>query len=124
MNEFGAPHLLARSNYLAAVDGDACVECGDCSDRCPMGAIAEGDSGYAVAAERCIGCGVCAVGCPSEAIRLVPRPERDTATPPRTMINWYLSRTDQRQGLVKGVALRGWLAWEGLKMAAARRRGE
>jgi Pyruvate/2-oxoacid:ferredoxin oxidoreductase delta subunit len=124
VNDFGAPHLLARSNYLAAVDGDACVECGDCTDRCPMGAIGEEDAGYAVAAERCIGCGVCAVACPSEAIRLVPRPEAETATPPRTMVNWYLSRTDHRQGLLKGVALRGWLAWEGMKMAAAHRRGE
>jgi Fe-S-cluster-containing hydrogenase component 2 len=89
-----------------------------------MGAIGEGDSAYEVAPERCIGCGVCAVACPGEAIRLVPRPEGETASPPRTMVNWYLSRTVHRQGLLKGVTLRGWLAWEGLKMAAARRRGE
>jgi len=124
VNDFGAPHLLARSNYLAAVDADACVQCGDCIERCPMGAIGEGDSTFEVTAERCIGCGVCAVACPSEAISLVPRPSEEALTPPKTLVHWYLSRADHRQGLLKGVALRGWLAWEGMKMAAARRRGE
>jgi len=36
VREFEAPHLLLRSNYLAAIDDDACSDCGDCAARCPM----------------------------------------------------------------------------------------
>jgi Fe-S-cluster-containing hydrogenase component 2 len=114
--------MLARSNYVSEIDLDLCSECGDCnSGRCPVTAIAEGDGGYSVDKERCIGCGVCAVACTFDAIRLVPRPEEERVTPPQTLVHWSVSRTDHRQGRIKGAAMRGWLAWEGLKMAARRR---
>jgi ferredoxin/DNA-binding transcriptional ArsR family regulator len=67
------------SNYRAHVDEAACVGCGQCEERCPMGAVrlevragARNKAGKisAVDSGRCIGCGVCAHKCPSAAIRL------------------------------------------------------
>ena len=122
VNEHGAPYMLARSNYVAEIDLDECSECGDCAqERCPVGAISNGVEGYGVDRERCIGCGVCAMGCEYDSIRLVLRPEDERQTPPGNVINWSLKRTDSRHGKLKGVAMRGWVAWEGLKMAARRR---
>lgn len=122
LRDYEAPFMLARSNWRAEIDADACSACGACADeRCPVAAIAESDGGYAVTAERCLGCGVCAVDCPTDAIRLVPRPEAERLVPPKTVVNWSLDRLDHRHGKLKGLAMRGWLAWEGLKVAAARR---
>lgn len=125
LTEHGAPHMLARSNYVSTIDADACSECGDCANgRCPTGAISACDESYTVDDGRCIGCGVCAVACEYDAIRLVPRPEVERVTPPATIIDWSLARIDHRHGRLKGAALRGRLAWEGLKIAAARRRAD
>jgi len=122
VNQHGAPYMLARSNYLSVIDPDICSECGDCdSGRCPVAAISAGDGAYAVDGERCIGCGVCALACSFEAIRLVPRPEPERLTPPATLIDWSLQRFDHRHGRLKGAAMRGWLVWEGLKMAVRRK---
>ncbi len=125
LTEHHAPYMLARANYVSVIDADTCSECGDCANgRCPTGAISASDEAYTVDGGRCIGCGVCAVACSYDAIRLVPRPEEERVTPPATLIDWSLERIDHRHGPVKGAALRGWLAWEGLKIAAARRRAD
>ena len=122
LNEHAAPYMLARSNYVSSIDLESCPACGECGgDRCPVSAISAGADGYAVDQERCIGCGVCALVCSCDAIRLVPRPESDRVTPPDTLIDWSLARVDHRHGRLKGAAMRGWLVWEGLKMAASRR---
>jgi Pyruvate/2-oxoacid:ferredoxin oxidoreductase delta subunit len=122
VNDHGAPYMLARSNYLAAIDSELCTECGDCSsDRCPVEAISAGDGSHVVDSQRCIGCGVCTTACSFDAIRLVPRPEPERMTPPDTLIDWSLERIDHRHGLLKGTAMRGWLMWESLKIAARRR---
>jgi ferredoxin len=114
--------MLARSNYVSAIDRETCSECGDCSgDRCPVAAISADSSGYVVDPGRCIGCGVCALACSYDAIQLVPRPEPERLSPPDTLIDWSLQRIDHRHGRLKGAAMRGWLVWEGLKMAARRR---
>jgi Na+-translocating ferredoxin:NAD+ oxidoreductase subunit B len=123
LSEHGAPFMLARSNSVAAIDPETCIVCGECRDaRCPVAAISETDDGMAVDGERCIGCGVCVLTCPTESIQFEPRPEAEQLTPPETLIHWSIARTDHRHGLGRGLALRGWLAWEGLKMAAARKR--
>lgn len=124
VTEHDAPYMLARSNYVSEIDVDTCSECGDCANgRCPTGAIVAADEAYAVDQGLCIGCGVCAVACEYDAIGLVPRPVDDQVSPPEDMIRWSLSRIDNRHGRLKGAALRGWLAWEGLKIAARRRTG-
>jgi Pyruvate/2-oxoacid:ferredoxin oxidoreductase delta subunit len=122
VNEFDAPYMLASSNFVSEIDAELCSECGDCSNgRCPVGAIAEGTEGHSVNSERCIGCGVCATGCDFDAIQLVPRPEEESLTPPETLVKWAFARTDHRHGRIKGYRMRGWLAWETLKMSARRR---
>ncbi|HOC43851.1 MAG TPA: 4Fe-4S binding protein [Thermoanaerobaculales bacterium] len=121
VNEHAAPYMLARSNYASVIDLEACTDCGDCEGgRCPVSAISSDGGGHVVDQGRCIGCGVCALACPYDAIRLVPRPESDRLTPPGTLIDWSLDRVDHRHGRLKGAAMRGWLVWEGLKMAARR----
>src|SRR3989304_9408439 len=64
VKEFGAPHLLLHSNYVAAISSEGCTACDACDDgRCPVGAIAECDGVYAVDTERGIGCGAWPGGC-------------------------------------------------------------
>lgn len=124
LNEHDAPYMIARSNYVAEIDVDDCIVCGVCEEgeRCPVGAISEiEDDVFHVDGTRCIGCGVCAVGCEVDAIHLVDRPEGEQMTPPKSIVHWSLERTDNRKGKLAGAAMRGWVAWEGLKMAARRR---
>lgn len=67
-------HTISASNYVAAVDDDACVGCGTCQERCPMEAVAVGEDGIAaIDSDRCIGCGACTPTCEVEAIRLILR---------------------------------------------------
>jgi ferredoxin len=64
----GTP-MLASSGYVARVDENLCISCGDCAQTCnftaiTIKAIAEIDE------EKCMGCGVCVNHCPQGAIRL------------------------------------------------------
>ena len=69
---FGRPELMVRSDYVAATDEEACVECGDCVERCVFGARTweDGRIGYESAA--CVGCGLCVTICPADATTMVP----------------------------------------------------
>ena len=67
-------YTMSVSNYMAQVNGDLCISCGTCEDRCPMDAIVVGDNDVAkVNGDVCIGCGVCTPACPTEAVDLVQR---------------------------------------------------
>ncbi|RJR18877.1 MAG: hypothetical protein C4582_11170 [Desulfobacteraceae bacterium] len=97
LKEYHAPYAIARSNYVAHIDADACTACGVCKDeRCPMDAIVEDDGIYRVLEKRCIGCGVCAVVCPSEALILIQRPESDRDEIARDMLEWGKQRLANR----------------------------
>ncbi|MGA3083840.1 MAG: 4Fe-4S binding protein [Thermodesulfobacteriota bacterium] len=61
--------------YEAMVDGDACVACEECSNRCPVKAITVEETAV-VNRDKCLGCGLCAGVCPSEAIHLHLRTDR------------------------------------------------
>jgi len=87
LNKHPRPAETVISNYRAAVDAEACSGCGDCLERCQMGAIRMEEAGGVarVRAERCIGCGLCVTTCPAEAIALVPKPEGERRVPPASM---------------------------------------
>lgn len=93
MTEFGQTHATA-SAFVASVDVDECVQCGDClDDRCPVEAIAEDDGVYSVATALCLGCGVCTVKCPVDAIKLDRKPD---AAEPLTPGEWAKNRVMAR----------------------------
>eukprot|EP01105_Mastigella_eilhardi_P028862 TRINITY_DN9827_c0_g1_i3.p1 TRINITY_DN9827_c0_g1~~TRINITY_DN9827_c0_g1_i3.p1 ORF type:complete len:326 (-),score=61.27 TRINITY_DN9827_c0_g1_i3:26-1003(-) len=62
---------IAPSGYVASVDADRCVGCGQCTKCCPFGAVtaAEGQKPR-VDPSACKGCGVCVGCCPHGALSL------------------------------------------------------
>jgi ferredoxin len=74
-------NMLSYSNYLAVVDGDICIGCGTCQERCPVEAVKVAEAVAEVDETLCIGCGACTAACSTGAIRLSRRPE--TKTPPQ-----------------------------------------
>ncbi len=66
----GTP-MLAASGYLAQVDIDQCLGCGECEAMCPFEAIQVEDLYAAVDIVTCMGCGVCVENCPEGALSLV-----------------------------------------------------
>ncbi len=68
--------MLASSGYVAQVDADLCVGCGDCVETCQFGALSLVDEVAAVDYELCMGCGVCVSRCANDAHRLVLDPAK------------------------------------------------
>jgi NAD-dependent dihydropyrimidine dehydrogenase PreA subunit len=66
------PHLLT-SHATAVTDLSACVDCGDCVDRCQFGAREIPDASLAFDPDLCFGCGLCVSTCPTLAITLVDK---------------------------------------------------
>ena len=94
---FGLPHLMAKSNFVATINQETCEACGTCAEeRCPMEAIAKDNGGYRVNPERCIGCGVCTATCPTESITLIRKPEAKRDEPPENILDWYSKRAQSR----------------------------
>ena len=62
--------MLASSGYVAQVDEDLCIGCGDCASYCQFGALEVVDDTSAVRYEKCMGCGVCVDKCPQGALSL------------------------------------------------------
>ncbi len=61
--------------FMAHVDKRTCTACGNCLDRCPVGAVSV-TYAASVDGERCLGCGLCSTFCPVEAVKVIPRKER------------------------------------------------
>lgn len=57
---------------------DNCVQCGECADICPQGAIAADDSA-AIDHKKCITCCACIKHCPQSARTMKPGPVHDAA---------------------------------------------
>jgi Pyruvate/2-oxoacid:ferredoxin oxidoreductase delta subunit len=66
------PHLLT-AHSIAVTDPSACIDCGDCVDRCQFGARDLRDSTLAFQPDMCFGCGLCVSTCPTYAIALVEK---------------------------------------------------
>ena len=97
VKEFNLPTVLAKSDFVAAIDQENCTACGVCrEERCPVDAIVEENDEYRVVKERCIGCGACAPTCPTEAIKLVHKPETERTEPPANTREWNRIRAAAR----------------------------
>jgi ferredoxin len=68
------PHLLT-SHSSTVTDLSACIDCGDCVDRCQFGAREMCDGSLAFNPNLCYGCGLCVSSCPTYAITLVEKQE-------------------------------------------------
>ncbi|MDI7276150.1 MAG: 4Fe-4S binding protein [Anaerolineae bacterium] len=73
LRRYGRGDLIARSDYVAVTDADACKHCGDCIERCAFGARTWDGATLRYDAAACYGCGLCAVACPSGATTIVRR---------------------------------------------------
>jgi Pyruvate/2-oxoacid:ferredoxin oxidoreductase delta subunit len=62
--------MVASSGYVAQIDQELCIVCGDCEAACPFDAITTNGTSE-VSWEKCMGCGVCEGKCEIEAISLV-----------------------------------------------------
>jgi NAD-dependent dihydropyrimidine dehydrogenase PreA subunit len=84
------PAEAVASSFIAEYDGDACLNCGICLDRCQMQAITADVDRVSLNADRCIGCGLCVSTCPSNALTLSRKPENKVSVPPATMMDtWH-----------------------------------
>jgi Pyruvate/2-oxoacid:ferredoxin oxidoreductase delta subunit len=74
MLNHGVP-MVASSGYVAQVDEELCIACGNCEDACAFEAVHVMDDLSVVTWEKCMGCGVCEGQCDTGAMELV-RDER------------------------------------------------
>jgi MinD superfamily P-loop ATPase len=67
--------MLASSGYVAMIQKELCIDCGDCEDRCLFDAIMLHDGEYQVDRGACMGCGICVDVCSQEALALILAPD-------------------------------------------------
>jgi heterodisulfide reductase subunit A-like polyferredoxin len=94
--EFSIPTAVASSDFVAVVDSDLCIGCGDCLGRCQFGALAVPGEACLVDAGRCVGCGLCATVCPTEALSLQRRSQGEIPPPPDNFRDWMGRRAKAR----------------------------
>jgi len=68
--------MLASSGFVAQVDPEACVGCGNCVQFCQFGALKARDRTLQIKTARCMGCGACVSKCPKQALSLRADPSR------------------------------------------------
>lgn len=68
--------MLCSSGFLAKVDAELCVGCGQCAKYCQFSALSVVDKTAFVNPDKCMGCGVCEGKCPKGALSLVRAPEK------------------------------------------------
>lgn len=82
---FAVFHPVQTTNFIAHLDPDNCVGCGQCIAVCPVEAIsnrpengdgADKKSTVQLNPRVCLGCGLCAQVCPSGAMTMAARPAR------------------------------------------------
>jgi Na+-translocating ferredoxin:NAD+ oxidoreductase subunit B len=96
ITKWGIEDSVAFANYYAVIDPAFCANCGNCIERCQVGAISEGDGFSVVDRARCIGCGLCVSGCPNDVARLVRKPEAEIVPPPKDFAEWEHQRLHNR----------------------------
>ena len=93
--ELGIENSVAKTNFYAVTDAEACTGCETCLDRCQFNAITI-DEISVVDKTRCAGCGLCVIGCPSEALSLARRSEDEIINPPHNIQEWNVERAKSR----------------------------
>lgn len=66
------------SDMVLSYDKDACIQCGQCEERCPMKVIEVDEDGYRIAGDMCFRCGQCGMVCPVGARKLVAKDPWET----------------------------------------------
>jgi len=66
---------VVRANFIAVADDESCIGCGECIERCQMGALTLEDDTVSHHQDYCIGCGNCASVCPSGSMQMIRRSE-------------------------------------------------
>ncbi len=84
------------SAYRLTCEPTRCVQCGACSERCPMGAIDGGAAGFCAPNAACVGCGQCVLVCPTRARVLEAKPADEVCPLPDDLPESYRwSATDR-----------------------------
>ncbi len=90
-----SPAEFVNSSYFAKVDEETCIGCGNCEEKCPMGAVIVEDTAF-VDVKRCIGCGLCVTACDNGSIMLCPKDEKDKWVPPDNIIKTYMTIAEEK----------------------------
>ncbi len=91
--EFNNLTGIAKSDFLAVVDEDLCIACGDCLERCQFNAL-NVDAMCEVDSAFCVGCGLCVPICPEDALVLIRRQQGEVPLPPENLKTWGKYRTE------------------------------
>jgi len=89
------PADVVLSYYQAKIDSELCSACGQCLERCQMGAIKEGTDSSEIVDGRCIGCGLCVSVCPTEAISMVAKTGMEA--PPKDFVHDTLRKIEEER---------------------------
>lgn len=92
--EYGIEDSVAKSNFYAVVNDEACDGCEDCIDSCQFDAITVDDGRTLIDVKRCTGCGLCVVKCPTEALNLARKSEE--VHTPKNIEEWNQERAQAR----------------------------
>lgn len=71
----GVP-MLASSGFVAKVDTENCLGCGECASHCQFKAISMEDEHPVINSALCLGCGVCVDQCSNTCLSLRRDPEK------------------------------------------------
>jgi len=75
INRGGDP-MICSSGYVAVIDEELCISCGNCEEYCQFDAITLSNGFAEVEYEAFMGCGVCVTHCDGEAASLVLDPAK------------------------------------------------
>jgi NAD-dependent dihydropyrimidine dehydrogenase PreA subunit len=78
----GGVPIVDLVEYMAQVNGEECVGCGTCVEKCNLSIIELVDDIAVVEQDKCFGCGACANACPTGAMSLIKTELRRIFTPP------------------------------------------